>query len=137
MKSTLLSLSILLFVSIFTGCKKDENETSQTKSKIIGKWQVVKVDVKSDRVGMLDTTITTNYTSADYIDFKDVQVNLFLAGDQVTGQYGTGLGNTLFLDFSSKDLDCTINKLTANQLEFTGAIIGADPKVIETYYLKR
>lgn len=67
-KKLLLTLTFVLTL-IFTGCNKDDDESS-TQS-IVGKWRTVKFEYYTD--GVLDETETTveeNSTCPDYIEFK-------------------------------------------------------------------
>ena len=134
-KQLLLSSLILLFVASFTACKKDSFEEKPLTAKILGKWRVDKVEYS-----YVSVENPTTFTASDYIDFKDNTNNDFELGLGVNRQVGTFSGtidNSFFLDFSSKDLECTATTLTENKFTFTGTIVGSNPKKTETYYLSR
>lgn len=135
-KQLLIAGTILLFVASFTACKKETDATKPLRSKILGKWQVNKIDVTTAGTA----TITTNYTSSDYMDFKDNSNDDFELGlgtNRQVGRFSSSIDNSLFLDFSSKDLDCDVTTISDNQLQFTGTVVGSNPKITETYYLSR
>jgi len=135
-KQLLLTGTILLFLASFTACKKETDATKPLRSKILGKWQVNKIDVTTAG----SATITTNYTSSDYMDFKDNtndDFELGLGTNRQVGRFTSSIDNSLFLDFSAKDLDCDVTTISDNQLQFTGTVVGSNPKVTETYYLSR
>lgn len=135
----LVAATLLLFIASFTACKKQDYETKPLRTKILGKWQVNKIDVTTYGEGA-GTTVTTNYGSSDYIDFKDNESDDFELGlgtNRSVGTFSTTFANTLHLDFSSKDLDCVVNTISDNQFQFTGTVIGSNPKITETYYLSR
>ncbi|RZL18569.1 MAG: hypothetical protein EOO96_27005 [Pedobacter sp.] len=135
-KQLLIAGTILLFVASFAACKKETDATKPLRSKILGKWQVNKIDVTTAG----SATITTNYTSSDYMDFKDNSNDDFelgLGANRQVGRFSSSIDNSLFLDFSSKDLDCDVTTISDNQLQFTGTVVGSNPKITETYYLSR
>lgn len=137
MKKRLLFIgTIVLFVAIFTACKKETDATKPLRSKILGKWQVTKIDVTTAG----SATITTNYAASDYMDFKDNSNDDFELGlgtNRQVGRYASSIDNSLYLDFSAKDVDCKVTTVTDNQLQFTGTVVGSNPKITETYYLSR
>ncbi len=140
MERRLLVAGILLFfIASFTACKKQDEETKPLRSKILGKWQVNKIDVITYTSGT-PSTVSTSYTASDYIDFKNNEsddVEFGLKSNQTIGSFSTNSANGLFIHFSSKDLECVVNTITDNQFQFTGTVAGSNPRVTETYYLSR
>lgn len=135
----LLSTILLLAIS-FTACKKDEGESRPLRTKVLGKWQVNKIDVTTYSAAGVPTTVTTTYAASDYMEFRDNEsddVELGLGTTRQVGSFGIYANDDFFLDFSSKDLACVTNTITDNQFRFTGTVVGANPKVTETYYLSR
>lgn len=135
-KQLLFAVTILIFAVSFTACKKQNEATKPLRTKIIGKWQVNKIEVAT--VG--SATVSTSYVASDYIDFKDNtndDFELGLGTNRSVGRYSSRIDNVLYLDFSAKDLECTITTITGNQFQFTGTVVGSNPKVTETYYLSR
>ncbi len=135
MKKLLFPSLILLFIASFTACKKDDFESKPLRNKMIGKWQVTKIDVATG-----ESTVTTTYAATDYIDFKDNtsdDVELGLGSTRSVGSFSTHTDNSFYLNFSSKDLECTATTITENKFTFTGTVVGSNPKVTETYYLIR
>lgn len=135
-KKLLFAGTMLLFIASITACKKQDDATKPLKEKMLGKWQVNKIDVTTAG----SATISTTYAAGDYLDFKDNtndDFELGLGTNRSVGTYTTRIDNTIFLDFSSKDLECTLNTITTNQFQFTGTVVGSNPKVTETYYLSR
>ena len=65
-KKLLLPTLILFFITGFTACKKDDFESKPLSAKMIGKWQVNKIDVTTGT-----STVSTAYAASDYIEFKD------------------------------------------------------------------
>jgi len=139
-KRLLLAGTILFFVTGFTACKKQDDATKPLRTKMLGKWQVNKIDVTTYASSGTPTTVSTSYSSGDYIDFKDNENDDFemgLGSNRSVGTYSSTIGDRLFLDFSSKDLECNVSTITDNQFQFTGTVVGSSPKVTETYYLSR
>lgn len=128
---------ILLFITSFTACKKQDEATKPLRAKMIGKWRVNKIDITI--VG--SDPISTTYGAADYIDFKDNtsdDVELGLGSNRSLGTFGSTIDDSKFyLDFSSKDLDCKVSTITTNEFEFTGTVVGSNPTITETYFLSR
>ena len=135
-KKLLFAGTLLLFIASFTACKKQDEETKPLRAKMIGKWQVNKIDVTTAG----SATLTTTYASGDYMDFKDSESDDFelgLGASRSVGTYSSAIDNSIYLDFSSKDLDCKVTTITTNQFQFTGTVVGSNPVVTETYYLSR
>jgi hypothetical protein len=139
-KRLLVAGTILLFVAGFSACKKQDEATKPLRAKMIGKWQVNKIDVTTDVGSGETTTVTTTYGATDYLDFKDNESDDFelgLGSSRSVGTFGARVGDEFYMDFSSKDLDCKVATITQNQFQFTGTVVGSNPKVTETYYLSR
>jgi hypothetical protein len=139
-RQLILAGTILLFITGFTSCKKQAEGTKPLRTKMLGKWQVNKIEVTRYTASGAGVTTSTNYGSADYIDFKDNESDDFELGlgtQRSVGNFSSSIGNKLFLDFTEKDLDCDVNVITDKQFQFTGTVSGSNPKVTETYYLSR
>jgi len=139
-KRLLVAGTILLFIAGFSACKKQDEATKPLRAKMVGKWQVNKIDVTTAITNGETTTVTTNYGATDYLDFKDNESDDFelsLGSNRSVGTYNSRVGDVFYMDFSSKDLDCKVNAVTQNQFQFTGTVVGSNPKVTETYYLSR
>ena len=141
MKTKLFTFAALLLTIVFiSSCKKED--TNSFRSKITGRWQLNKIErrvYKAD--GTVASTITTPYTSSDYIDFKnnendELEMNLG-AGNRFMGNYVVLFGQTFNISLSNKLLYCDTDNLTDNTFQFTGTVDQANPKVTETYYLQR
>ncbi|MBB2143888.1 hypothetical protein GM921_00190 [Pedobacter sp. LMG 31464] len=135
-KRLVLAGTILLFIAGFSACKKQDEATKPLRAKMVGKWQVNKIDVTTAG----SATITTTYAATDYLDFKDNESDDFelgLGSNRSVGTFGARVGDEFYMDFSSKDLDCTVSAITTNKFQFTGTVVGSNPKVTETYYLSR
>ena len=139
-KRLALAATLLLLITGFTACKKENESTKPLRSKIIGKWQVNKIEITTFSASGAAETTSTTYTSSDYLDFKDNESDDFelaLTTRTVIGSFSTAIGNKLFLDFTDRDLDCNVTTITDNQLQFVGTVTGANPKITETYFLSR
>lgn len=139
-KRLVLAGTILLFIAGFTACKKQDEATKPLRAKMIGKWQVNKIDVTTSVTNGEATTVTTTYAATDYLDFKDNESDDFelgLGSNRSVGTFGARIGDEFYMDFSSKDLDCKVTTITTNKFQFTGTVVGSNPKVTETYYLSR
>ena len=136
-KQFLFGATFLLLIIAFASCKKQDEATRPIRSKMIGKWQVNKIDVTTAGTA----TITTEYSANDYIDFKDNvddDFEMSLGSQRYVGSFSSLIDNSLYLDFSSsRDLECNVDVITPNQFQFTGTVVGSNPKVTETYYLSR
>jgi hypothetical protein len=133
----LLSGILLLFIASFTACKKDDEDTKPLSEKIVGKWQVSKIDVTTT-TNSGSNVVSTLYSSSDYVDFKESgDVEISLGNARTVGTYSTDLNYRLHLDLTSKDLESVVNVITDKRLEFTSQVVGAEPRVTETYILIR
>ncbi|TKC07940.1 hypothetical protein FA048_12300 [Pedobacter polaris] len=135
-KQLLFAGTILLFVASFTSCKKQDEATKPLKSKMIGKWQVNKIDITTAGA----ETVTKTYAASDYMDFKNNEtddVELSLGAERSLGTFNVTVGDVIYLNFTAKDLDCTLTTITENKFQFTGTVVGSNPKITETYYLSR
>ena len=128
MKAKITSLCLFILTAIsLVSCKKDDQSV---KARIMGKWNVNKVEV----TGYTGTEVSKNGTfgvTGDYMDFKsnnDDQVELRLT-NPITSQSNTNIGtyigtgdgfNMVFAADGSSY--CTINTLTDNKLTFTAKI---------------
>lgn len=132
----LLGATLLFFIASFTACKKQDEATKPLRAKMLGKWQVNKIDVTIAG----SATVSTSYAANDYMDFKDNtndDFELSLGSNRSVGSYSSTIDNNFYLDFSSKDLDCVVTTITPNQFQFTGTVVGSNPKQTETYFLSR
>lgn len=139
MKRKLVLAGIMLFLATgFSACKKQNEATEPLRAKMLGKWQVNKIDVTTNNGGT-PTTVTTTYTSSDYIDFKDNESDDFElslgANNRTLGTYQIRINDTFFLDLPNKDLECTTTVIGDHEFRFTGTVVGT--KNTETYYLSR
>jgi len=130
----------LLLVTGIAACKKQDSNT--TIVKIGGKWQVTKIETKVyDANGGVTSSNTVEYNpSSDYLDFKSTENNDFemsLAGTISSGNYVTFVGTAFNIKLASKLLVCTTEVLDDNTFQFTATVDQSNPKVTETYYLKR
>lgn len=142
MKQKLVLAGMMLFmVAGFSACKKQNKATEPLRTKMLGKWQVNKVDVTTYSTAGTPSTVSTSYTTSDYMDFKDTEsddVELSLGtNNRMLGFYKVRINDTFFLDFSQKDLECTTTVIGDKEFRFTGTVVGSNPKVTETYYLSR
>ena len=138
-KQLLLAGLVLLLVTGFSACKKETSFEKKTlRGKLVGKWLVNKIDI----VTTGGSTVSTTYTSSDYLEFKDTKTDDFELSlgttNRTIGAWSTLADDvSLYLDFSAKDLDCKVTTITETKLQFTGTVVGSNPKVTETYYLSR
>jgi hypothetical protein len=131
---------LLLFIASFTACKKEEGEERPLKAKIVGKWQVNKVEVTTYPVGSLKQRLPLIIPHQIISILRTIHQTMLKCRYQaivILGVTESQLETPYFLIFSSKDLDGQISVITANQLQFKASVVGSDPKVIETYYLSR
>lgn len=134
-KRLLFAGTLVLFIATFNACKKQDEATKPLRDKLVGKWQVNKVQT----VNGTSDPVSVSYTSSDYMDFKESSndFELSLGTNRSIGTYSSTLGDMLYLDFTTKDLDAKVNVISNNQLQFTGTVVGSNPKITETYYLSR
>ena len=142
MKTKLLALTaFLLVIAFIPGCKKEDSDTF--KAKMIGRWQVSKVERTVYRADgtTVESTTTQEYTPADYMDFKnnendELELNLG-SGNRFVGNYIVLLGNEFNISLSDRLLYCKTGTMDDNTFQFTGTVDKSSPKVTETYFLKR
>lgn len=133
--------ALLVIIASIAACKKEDTNTF--KAKISGRWQVTKVERKTyDSSGAtVVSTVTTPYTTSDYMDFKnnendEVELNLG-TGNRIVGNYVIMMGSSFNISLSSKLLYCSSDNLSDTAFQFTGTVDKSSPKVTETYYLTR
>ena len=137
MKKKLTFIAVfLLVIAGFSACKKDAVDGKPLKIRMIGKWQVTKIETT------VGTGATTTYTgvAADYFDFRnnesdEVEVNL--ANNRNTGNYAVLINQSFNLNVSGELVFCTVTAVNDNLLEFTGTVDKASVTTTRKYYLKR
>ena len=142
MKTKLFTVAALLLTIVFiSSCKKED--TDSLRSKILGRWQISKIETKSYAANgtTITSTRTVDYTTADYMDFKnnendELEINLG-SGNRVMGNYVVLFGQSFNISLSNKLLYCDTDNLTETTFQFTGTVDQSNPKVTETYYLQR
>jgi hypothetical protein len=142
MKRKIILGALVLFIIVgLAGCKKDGSGTSSSRKFILGRWQVTKVESTNTSIsGVIQPTTTTNYTSADYIEFKDNEadeVNFKLGSNQTSGTFVILDNNKFNISLPSKLLYCTTDNISETSFQFTGTSDQSGSKVTETYYLTR
>lgn len=130
---------VALFLVIVTliSCKKED--TDSLKFKIAGRWQLNKVETTLGTSGS-PSTITTNYTSADYFDFKknnEDEVEIKMGSISTIGNYLVLIGDSFNLSYNGDLLRCEVKVLNETTLQFTGTLDGSTPNVTKTFYLVR
>jgi hypothetical protein len=137
MKVKLLYTSLfLLLVTGFTACKKETGEDRPLREKVIGKWTVEKITVKTGSA----TPVTTEYGGSDYVDFKNNEtddVEISLKGERTVGSFATTADNLLYLNLTTKNLQCKVVKVSNTEFVFEGNVNSSNPAIFETYYLSR
>ena len=131
-KQLLFATAILLFIVSFTACKKETEANKPLRAKMLGKWQVNKI--------LKSAGTSPTITATDYMDFKDNtndDFELQLGATRDVGTFSSSIDDSFYLDFPSKDLNCVVTVITPNKFEFTGTVVGSNPKVTETYTLVR
>jgi hypothetical protein len=142
MKRKIISNALVLLVIIgLAGCKKDGSGASSSRKFMLGRWQVTKVETTNTGLSGVAQPITTvNYTSADYIDFKDNdadEVDFKLGSNQTSGTFVILDNNKFNISLPSKLLYCTTDNISETSFQFTGTSDQSGSKVTETYYLTR
>ena len=127
---------LFIIAGIATGCKKEVGENRSLKKKMLGKWQLEKLEITTAGA---DPVITVG-TATDYVDFKDNeddQIEMNVGTTHSLGTYATLADNTFNVSISGKLLQCVVNSITDNKLEFTGTRDKSNPTVTEKYTLTR
>ncbi|MES2456391.1 MAG: hypothetical protein V4594_12655 [Bacteroidota bacterium] len=111
MKKILFRSSLfLLMLTTAAACKKDE--TSKLNYKVIGKWEIVKIDA----------TPAVSVIAGDYYDFKESKDDVIQVkrnGQTQIGTYVVTTSNDLFITIEDKLSTGKITLIEANKLEFT------------------
>ena len=129
-------LAATAFLLLITSCKKQDEETAPLKPKIVGRWEVAKVETS---VGSTPPT-TVNYDGSDYVDFKggeDDIVEINLDNQSQSGTYAVTIGDAFFIQMSSKLYACTPTVVEQNKFEFTATEDGSNPVIVKKYFLVR
>lgn len=136
MKRKLILGTLLLLITVgFSACEKDSTEANSERKYILGRWTVNKVDVTTSGV-----TTSTNYTSSDFIEFKDNDADelvVKLGTDQTSGTYIILDNDKFNVTMGSKLLYCVTDNITETSFQFTGTTTQSGTEVKETYYLTR
>lgn len=139
-KKLFLAAAILLTIIGFSACKKETEENKPLRSRMIGTWKVDKIDVTTYPSSGTPQTVSTNYGTSDYFEFrdnKDDDVELRLNGSTTTGSFAAAETGKFIVDFAIKNMECDVIIINDKQFQFTATVTGANPKVTETYYLTR
>jgi hypothetical protein len=142
MKRKLILGTILLLITVgFSACEKDSTEANSERKYILGRWTVNKVDVTTMSGGVTGpVTTSTNYTSSDFIEFKDNDADelvVKLGADQTSGTFIILDNNKFNVTMGSKLLYCVTDNITETSFQFTGTTTQSGVEVRETYYLTR
>lgn len=133
---TLVAMFLIMIAGIVTGCKKETGANAPLKTKIVGRWQIAKVEAT------VSGTSVPTYTgvAGDFFEFRNDE------NDQMEFNYGKerALGNyvvfgldNINLSFSGKLFNCVINTLTDNKLEFTATSNGVTPAETRKFFLTK
>jgi len=134
LKKPVLLFSTLLL--LFTSCKKQDDATIPLKTKMVGKWEVTKVETTV--AGSAPTTV--NGGSSDYVDFKsgeDDIVEINVSPSLQSGSYSVTVGNSFFISIVGKLYACTPTQISDSKFDFTATEENATPSVVKKYYLTR
>lgn len=128
-----ITIALLLIVSAFAACKKDEGPQVD----IAGTWKVAKFETQ---VGIIDPVVYIG-TASDNIEFRRNEENemvVNLEGVSSIGHYVILEHNGIRFSYKGENRVGQITKLTANELEITATVetSAAAPKT-EKYYLNR
>jgi hypothetical protein len=129
-----LFLSVILL--LITSCKKQDDATRPLKTKMVGKWQISKVETTISGA----TPTTVNGGGNDYVDFKsgeDDIVEINLAPSLQSGTYSVTVGNTFFISMGGKLYQCAPTVIEDNKFEFNAAEEKSSPSVVKKYFLTR
>ena len=121
---------------IFASCKKQDDATKPLKSKMVGKWQLAKVETTI--AGSAPTTVTG--TASDYVDFKsgeDDIVEINLSPSLQSGTYSVTVGESFYISMAGKLQACAPTVINDNTFEFTATEEKATPSVVKKYFLTR
>lgn len=139
MKRKITSIAALFLVIVtLISCKKED--TSSLKFKIAGRWQLNKVETTLSGPSGSTSTITTNYSSADYFDFKkndEDEVEIKMGSTSTVGNYLVLMGDSFNLSYNGELLRCDVKVLNETTLQFTGTQDGSTPNITKTFYLVR
>lgn len=130
------ALLITALLLVFSSCKKQDEETKPLKSKMVGKWEITRVETTI--AGSAPTTATGG--SSDYVDFmsgEDDIVEVNLAPSLQSGTYSVTVGNTFFITLGGKLYSCSPTVIDDNKFEFTATEQDAKPSVVKKYFLTR
>ncbi|WEK18646.1 MAG: hypothetical protein P0Y49_17805 [Candidatus Pedobacter colombiensis] len=133
-KQITFAIGLLLIFASLTSCKK--NETATLKGKIVGRWQVAKIETTVSGLA----TVTYTGVAADYFDFRNNDANEVVVafnGTTYTGIYYVLINDHLNITYNGKTRSAQVTTITANKLEFTASVDGASPQTTEKYYLTR
>lgn len=124
------------FLLLAFSCKKDDAESAPLKTKMIGRWDVSKIETS---VGSTAPT-TVTYDGGNYVDFKGTEddiVEINLDNASQTGTYSVLVGDTFYMQIGSKLHACTTTLVEQNRLEFTATEEGSNPVIVRKYFLTR
>ncbi|SHF08003.1 hypothetical protein [Pedobacter caeni] len=133
---TLVAVCLMIIAGIATGCKKETGKDAPLKAKIVGRWQVAKVE----------TTVTGSAmvpypgVAGDFFEFRgdeNDQMEFNYGSKRELGTYVVFGIESINLSFSGKLFNGVINTLTDNKLEFTATSNGVTPAETRKFFLTR
>lgn len=127
-----ITIALLLIISAFAACKKDEGPQVD----IEGTWNVSKVETT---IAGSPAVIYTG-TSSDNIEFRRNEQNemvVHLNSVSAIGNYFVLVNDGIRFNYSGKTRAGQITTLTANKLEFSVTVEGVTPATTEKYYLSK
>lgn len=133
---TLVAMFLMMVAGVATGCKKETGKDAPLKAKIVGRWQVAKVETT-----VTGTPMTTHTgVAGDFFEFRgdeNDQMEFNYGSNRALGTYVIFGIENINLSFSGKLFNCVINTLTDNKLEFTATSNGATPAETRKFFLTR
>ncbi|MES2827264.1 MAG: hypothetical protein V4687_03890 [Bacteroidota bacterium] len=130
------AILLTAFLLILSSCKKQDDETKPLKTKIVGKWEVSKVETS---IGSSAPT-TVAGSANDYVDFKggdDDIVEISVSSSLQSGTYSILVSNEFYITIGGKLYQCSPTLVDDNSFEFTATEEGSNPLIIKKYFLER
>jgi hypothetical protein len=133
---TLIAMFLIIIAGITTGCKKETGEAAPLKTKIVGRWQVARVETTIAGSAMVPHI----GVKGDFFEFRgdeNDQMEFNYGQERALGNYVVLVTDHINLSFSGKLFNCVVHTITDNKLEFTATSNGVSPAETRKYFLTR
>jgi hypothetical protein len=140
-------LIALAFVTVFSACKKDDENNVKPKStaeKVLGKWNIKKTTIRTYIDDELIDTEEDNGVAGDYVEFNNNKTYVSFTKDDGldSGSYEVLNESSMTITMDGDKLTVKVDKLDEKEFTFTSTFSettddGYNIKVVATFELAK